>query len=266
MSITNSIKKKINNLGMSIKFDVPSYIFENKTELINRTISKSKPDSYRYKMCKIAEVRNEKFRFLFYSYVVDIYSKNKLYIAEFVIDKDDFVYFEDVREAKTVDDYIRRISDIELSKYIVELNSNKARYTLPIAKLNAYRELIGFKVGLSKKENKDIGNYFRNEEIEDIYFQKSDIISDILIDLNFRDKITGDKETLFIQLNTGLFSDISSLYIHDSVNYNHNYIHFNRKLSNMAENVPYLLNKSLNFMISMYPGEYSLDRFIAEKE
>lgn len=46
MSKTSSIKKKINNLGRSIKFDVPSYIFENKTELINRTISKAKPDSY----------------------------------------------------------------------------------------------------------------------------------------------------------------------------------------------------------------------------
>lgn len=264
MKVTSKIKKKINNLGMSIKFDVPNYIFENKTELINRTISKTKPDSYRYKMCKIAEVRNEKFRFLFYSYVVDIYSKDKLYIAEFVIDKNDLVYFEDIREAKTVDDYIQRISDIELSEYIVELKPNQARYTLPIAKLNAYREIIGFNVSISKEENKDIRNYFHNEGIEDIYFQKSDIISDILISLNFRNKITGYKDELHIQLNSGIYININSLYVYDTVNYNQRFIYCTRKLSSFAENIPDVLNQSLQFMIGIYPEKYNIDTFIVD--
>ena len=261
MKVTSKIKKKINNLGMSIKFDVPNYIFENKTELINRTISKTKPDSYRYKMCKIAEVRNEKFRFLFYSYVVDIYSKDKLYIAEFVIDKNDLVYFEDIREAKTVDDYIQRISDIELSEYIVELKPNQARYTLPIAKLNAYREIIGFKISLSKETE---NQYFSNEGIEDIYFQNSDIISDILMSLQYRNKITGDKDVLHIQLNSGIFININSLFVHDTVNYNHRFIYCTRKLSSFAENIPDVLNQSLQFMISIYPEKYNISTFIVD--
>lgn len=263
MSKTSSIKKKINNLGMSIKFDVPNYIFENKTELINRTISKAKPDSYRYKMRKIAEVRNEKFRFLFYSYVVDIYNKDKLYIAEFVIDKNDLVYFEDIREAKTVDDYIQRISDIELSEYIVELKTNQARYTLPIAKLNSYREIIGFKISLSKEtENKN--QYFSNERIEDIYFQNSDIISDILMSLQYRNKITGDKDVLHIQLNSGIFTNINSLFVHDTVNYIQRCIYFTRKLSSIAENIPDVLNQSLQIMIGIYPEKYNIDTFIVD--
>ena len=73
----------------------------------------------------------------------------------------------------------------------------------------------------------------------------------------------------------GLRNDIASFLIldenrthltkqHDTVNYNQRFIYCTRKLSSFAENIPDVLNQSLQFMIRTYPGKYNINTFIVD--